>query len=64
MEAKRELWHSEIVSFLLRANFKILAKTQMNCQEKSLHFFLGKTAFKGGKNYFEMDFSSNCVCME
>ena len=36
----------------------------MNCQEKSLHFFLGKTAFKGGKNYFEMDFSSNCVCME
>ena len=52
MEAKRELWHSEIVSFLLRENFKILAKNSNELSRESLHFFLGITAFKGGKKLF------------
>ena len=64
MEAKREFWHSEIVSFLLRENFKILAKNSNELSREKFTFFPWKTAFKGGKNYFEMDFSSNCVCME
>ena len=64
MEAKREFWHSEIVSFLLRENFKILAKNSNELSREKFTFFLGITAFKGGKNYFEMDLSSNCVCME
>ena len=39
MEAKRELWHSEIVSFLLRENFKILAKNSNELSREKFTFF-------------------------
>ena len=39
MEAKREFWHSEIVSFLLKENFKILAKNSNELSREKFTFF-------------------------
>ena len=39
LEAKREFWHSEIVSFLLRENFKILAKKLKWTVKRKVYIF-------------------------
>ena len=66
MEAKRELWHSEIVSF--PPPFQISEiwwnNSNENVNRRMLSFHIWTTAFKGGKNFFGDEFLKLCACME